>query len=262
VVEWRRTAAGLARLEGEGGDLASAQRLLYAVAVAALLGIAVDAASARLPDTPLPLNARALLLSLRDAKFGTADALREAVASALAAPAQYSSARRGGQIAVSASFPTVMAIVAIASIVWIGRNRQTMPDASEAFALATWTGLWLVALASAAGSAVVTMSLSAFGALVTGSGFTFRPFGAALVNGRGQRASRLRALWRAGVTWAPLCLTLIAVKMSPKPPDYRVGLLAAQTALIAGIVAAAIWAVYHPSRSLQDRVAGTWIVPR
>jgi hypothetical protein len=262
IVEWRTSAGGLARIDGGGADLPSAQRLVYAVAVAALLGVSVEAASARLPEIPLPLNARALLLSLRDAKFATTDAMRDAVASVLAAPAHYSSARRGGQIALSASFPTVMAVVAVAGIIWIGRNRETMPDAAEAATLATWTGLWLVAIASAAGSAMVTMFLSAFGALVTGSGFTFRPFGAALVNRRGQRASRLRALWRAAVTWAPICVTLVLVKVSPKPPDYRVGLLGMQIVLIAAIVAAAIWAVYHPSRSLQDRLAGTWIVPR
>ncbi len=36
--------------------------------------------------------------------------------------------------------------------------------------------------------------------LLSRSGFTFRPFGAALVNARGERASRLRALRRAAVT--------------------------------------------------------------
>jgi len=26
--------------------------------------------------------------------------------------------------------------------------------------------------------------------------------------------------------------------------------------------AGAVWAILHPSRSIQDRLAGTWIVPR
>jgi hypothetical protein len=38
--------------------------------------------------------------------------------------------------------------------------------------------------------------------------------------------------------------------------------LTVQTILMALIVAAAVFAVYHPSRSIQDRLAGTWIVPR
>ena len=155
-----------------------------------------------------------------------------------------------------------MAIVAVAGVLWIGRNRATMPDASEASGLATWSGLWVVALSSAAGSFAVTMFMSAFGALVTGSGFTFRPFGAALVNRRGKRASRVRALWRAAVTWTPLCVTLMVIKLNPKPPAYRLDLLVVETVLMALIAAAAVWAVYHPSRSLQDRLSGTWIVPR
>jgi hypothetical protein len=137
-----------------------------------------------------------------------------------------------------------------------------MPEASEAFTLATWTGLWLVGLAAAAGSFVMPIFFSVLGALITGSGFTFRPFGAALVNRRGKRASRLRALWRAFVTWTPLCVTMIVVKMSPDPPNYRVDLLVLETALMAFVAGAAAWAVFHPSRSVQDRLAGTWVVPR
>jgi len=155
-----------------------------------------------------------------------------------------------------------MAIVAVAGVIWVGKNRDTMPDASEAFALTTWMGLWLVALASAAGSFVVTIFFSALGALITGSGFTFRPFGAALVNARGQRASRIRALWRAAVTWTPICVTLVVIKLSPDPPNYRLDMLTLETVLMALISAAAVWAVFHPSRSLQDRLSGTWIVPR
>ena len=262
IVEWRRRDGALARIAGEAPDLVSAQRLVYAVAVAALLGVSVDAASTRLPETPLPLDARALLLSLRDARFATVDAMRDAVAAALAAPARFSSARRGGQVAVTASFPIAMAVVAVAGVVWIGKNRATMPDAAEAFSLVTWMGLWLIALASGAGSSVLPMFLSAFGALITGSGFTFRPFGAALVNARGERASRLRALWRAALTWAPMCVTLVVVKISPKPPAYRVSLLALETLVMVLVMTAAAWAIQHPSRSLQDRLAGTWIVPR
>src|SRR4030095_3178433 len=180
----------------------------YAVAIAALLGIKVEEAGGRQPAMPLPLTARALLLSLRDAKFTSADALLEAVTTALGAPAAYSRGRRGGQIAAIVAFPLLMAVIAVGGVIWIGRNRATMPDAAEAFALATWTGLWLVAIASAAGSFVLNTAFSMLGALIAGSGFTFRPFGAALVNRRGQRASRLRALWRAAVTWTPFCLTL------------------------------------------------------
>jgi hypothetical protein len=186
----------------------------------------------------------------------------DAVSSVLGAPAALSRARRGGQIAVTVAFPVMMAIGGVAGVIWVGRNRATMPDAAEALSVLSWTGLWLVALASMAGSFVVTVFLSVLGALITGSGFTFRPFGAALVNGRGERASRLRALWRAAVTWTPICATLGVIKMSPDPPNYSVIMLTLQTLLIAAIAAAAAWAIYRPSRSIQDRLSGTWIVPR
>jgi len=262
IVEWSRHGGRLARVGGAPADLASAQRLLYGVAVAALLGVTMEKAMQQPPATPLPLHARALLLSLRDGKFASAGALLEAVSGAIAAPAAFPRRLRGGQIAASATFPIVMAIVAVGGVVWIGKNRATMPDASEAFALATWMGLWLVAIASAAGSFVVTIFFSVLGAVITGSGFTFRPFGAALVNARGQRASRLRALWRAAVVWTPICVTLIVVKLSPDPPNYRLDLLILQTALILSFAGTAAWAIAHPSRSLQDRLSGTWIVPR
>jgi hypothetical protein len=262
IVEWRRSDRTLSRIEGETADLADAQRLLYRVAVAALLGVTMEQAASRPPATPIPISARGLLLSLKDAKFLSASALIEAVSAAVATPAAYSRGRRGSQIAATVAFPVLMGIIAVAGVIWIGRNRASMPDASEAFALATWTGLWLVAIASAAGSFVVTIFFSALGAIVTGSGFTFRPFGGALVNARGQRASRLRAVWRAAVTWTPMCVTFILIKLSPDPPAYRLDLLILQTALIGLIAAAAVWAVYHPSRSIQDRLAGTWIVPR
>jgi hypothetical protein len=262
IVEWRRSHGELSRIAGEAGDWPSAQRLLYGVAIAALLGVPVQEATNRPPAAPLPLHARTLLLSLRDGKFSSADALLEAVSAALGAPAAFSRAHRGGQIAVSAAFPLLMAMIAVGGIVWVGKNRATMPDAAEALSLVSWTGLWVVALASAAGSFGLTMFFSALGALVTGSGCTFRPFGAALVNARGQRASRLRALWRAAVTWTPIGVTLIVVKLSPDPPHYRVDLLVLETALMAFVAGAAAWAVSHPSRSVQDRLAGTWVVPR
>ncbi len=262
IVEWSRRSGALARIDGAPADFASAQRLLYGVAVAALLGVPVEKAATLPPETPLPLHARTLLLSLRDATFASSGALLEAVAAVLAAPAAYPRERRAGQILASAAFPIAMSLIAVGGILWVNANKATMPDASEAFGLVSFTGLWTVALASGVGSFVVTMFFSGLGALVTGSGFTFRPAGAALVNRRGKRASRFRALWRAAVTWTPMCVTLIVLKLSPDPPALSLGMLALQTSLVAFVAAAAVWAIYHPSRSIQDRLSGTWIVPR
>jgi len=97
---------------------------------------------------------------------------------------------------------------------------------------------------------------------VTGSGFTFRPFGAALVNWRGKRISSVRALWRAAVTWSPMIVLAVVMKNGPDVTDASNLMVALDLALVAIVVAGAIWAAQHPARGLQDRLAGTWIVPR
>lgn len=35
-----------------------------------------------------------------------------------------------------------------------------------------------------------------------------------------------------------------------------------QTSILLAFLAGAIWALLHPVRGIQDRIAGTWIVPR
>lgn len=128
--------------------------------------------------------------------------------------------------------------------------------------LSSYAGLWSLALTICAGTFVITIILSLLGAAITGSGFTFRPFGAVLVNRRGQRASRIRAVWRAVVTYTPVYATLAAFKFQTSATDYKPGVLAAQTALMLAMLGAALWAIARPTRGLQDRLAGTWIVPR
>jgi len=59
LVEWRKNGSMLERLDGATADLAGAQKLLYNVAVAALLGVTVQEAASRQPATPLPISARA-----------------------------------------------------------------------------------------------------------------------------------------------------------------------------------------------------------
>ncbi len=55
---------------------------------------------------------------------------------------------------------------------------------------------------------------------------------------------------------------MILVKSSSNPSDVRVVVLTLQTVLMIAIAAAAGWAIYRPARSIQDRLAGTWVVPR
>jgi hypothetical protein len=100
------------------------------------------------------------------------------------------------------------------------------------------------------------------GALITGSGFTFRPFGTALVNRRGKRISRLRGLWRAAVTWSPMAVLFFCFNRGPEVTSAGNWFLALELSLVAVLAAGAAWAITRPARGLQDRLAGTWVVPR
>ena len=193
------------------------------------------------------------LLELFDAKFPTPEALTAGVAGALLAPAVFSRTRRALQVGASAFVPAAITAVSVGGLLTAGRKN---PDI-----VASIGPLWPVALKIAAGSFVVVMVASCVGALVTGSGFTFRPAGAALVNRRGQRASRLRALWRWAVTWTPMVVILVAVE-GTSAASASPWLAVLRSGLMLAFIAAAVWAILNPSRSIQDRIAGTWIVPR
>jgi uncharacterized RDD family membrane protein YckC len=93
-------------------------------------------------------------------------------------------------------------------------------------------------------------------------GVVFRMLGFDLVTADGQPAGRARVLARTATAWAPVLV----------PVGVATGLdgLAGGPAALAAIVAVALLvmaggaavAIARPSRGIQDRVAGTWIVPR
>jgi hypothetical protein len=336
--------------------LAGVQRFLYAIATAALKGSSVHDAGTTAPDTPLPLRARAFLLSLRDAAFASTAALSGGLDALAEVPAAVSRSGRGIQIGASGFMPIGVAVIAIVGILFMGatgrtgsvmtlgalmneleaiekagasdpatqqkrddieiylaehmarviqdpatwdrssavkitgrgereraqavleRRRTRSPEevrraeATVAPILATQnrmlgkmsnlrglTGIFTAAL----GGSFMAVAFFAFaGALATGSGFTFRPFGIALVNRRGQPISRVRALWRATVTWIPIVGVALAFKFGPDVMNAGYAVLALHLALNGVLIGGAIWAWLHPSRGIQDRVAGTWIVPR
>ena len=128
--------------------------------------------------------------------------------------------------------------------------------------LANTDALTGISLATLGGTFIAVALFAFIGALVTGSGFTFRPSGAALVNRRGQPISRIRALCRAAVAWSPIVAVAFAFKLGPGIMKAGAAVLALHAALNAVLIAGAIYAWLHPSRGIQDRIAGTWIVPR
>ena len=73
----------------------------------------------------------------------------------------------------------------------------------------------------------------------------------------GQRASRLRLLWRAIVAWSPVCVACVLSVVAIIGQLYWGPWLALA---LPGLLA--VLSVALPRRGLQDRLSGTWPVPR
>ena len=96
-------------------------------------------------------------------------------------------------------------------------------------------------------------------------GLFLRTFGVEVVTRIGAPASRLRTLWRGLLAWSPVIIAFVL--LVPNPILLRIR-DAREVAFVIGVCAAAIfvvgavWAVMYPERGLQDRIAGTCLVPR
>ena len=202
------------------------------------------------------MPARKLLLSLRDASFPSTAALLDGISAVVAVPAVFPKSRRAIQIGVCA-LPPVLCVG--------GRRRR--PRCTRAArtcfpGMASTISLWAVALAVASGMFFLSVVFALPGAFLARGGLTLRAFGAALVNRRGEPASRFRALWRAMVTWSLAGALPIFFKANQKGTSIDTRSLILQSLVMALFIAGAVWTALHPSRSIQDRLAGTWIVPR
>lgn len=95
-------------------------------------------------------------------------------------------------------------------------------------------------------------------AVVFRGGLLMRALGIAVVSRDGADASRGRMLWRACIAWAWLPLGALLVTMLAPVSSVNSAVW-----LIASIVAGGTaWSVASRGRSLPDRLAGTWLVPR
>jgi uncharacterized RDD family membrane protein YckC len=73
----------------------------------------------------------------------------------------------------------------------------------------------------------------------------------------GSPASRLRLLWRAIVTWSPAALAAVLCGLAMEARWSWIGFLPTFV-----LLALNVWSVALPQRGLQDRLAGTWPVPK
>ena len=100
--------------------------------------------------------------------------------------------------------------------------------------------------------------LSAAAAFLFRGGLLMRAFGIAVVRRDGSDASGWRMLWRACLAWVwlPISAALTAFLNSSGYSQYSIAIVGLP---LLGLV---IWSAANRGRSLPDRLAGTWLVPR
>jgi len=119
---------------------------------------------------------------------------------------------------------------------------------------------WLLLFGTLA--SVIVAGLGLLSALIFRGGLGLRLFGAAVLTSRGSEARRVRAFGRALIAWSPAALGVVGVVLAPEPlvPELSWMILCASSVTL--LVIGAVYAVRHPDHGLQDRIAGTALVPR
>lgn len=130
--------------------------------------------------------------------------------------------------------------------------------------LAAWHSLWHFA-----GPYMLMACFFPFFSFVFRGPLGLRMARIAIVSSDGWEASRRRIFCRSLVTWSPMWL--LTAYLTASRPGFRsldslesalaahpIAVLAAYGTLIVGTVVATA----QPERGLQDRLAGTWLVPR
>ena len=75
-------------------------------------------------------------------------------------------------------------------------------------------------------------------------------------------ATRSFSSTRAIVVWAPAFVLCTLITEGASPQKASLGQTLLYTSIFAVFIAGAVWALLHPMRGIQDRIAGTWMVPR
>ena len=119
---------------------------------------------------------------------------------------------------------------------------------------------WMSALAMAVYLFVLVGLVGIAAAWIFRGGFLLRTFGIAVVTKDGELVSRVRALCRGLVAWG-IVIAPVALVFALSYLGVHLTVTIAVWALTIFVVGAA-WAVVHPERGLQDRIAGTYLVPR
>ena len=162
--------------------------------------------------------------------------------------------RRAERIRVSRPFPSEQEFAEAAAIVEAMLDGQrpantfwSLPKTAMRFLLSVHrTALPVAAIYLAMFAALPSLVW----ALLFRGGIIFRYLGVAIVTDDGSVPSGLRLFWRELVTWSPLLPWAIL--------PFGGWVLPLAATVFASL---AVWSVVTPNRSLQDIIAGTWLVP-
>ena len=138
---------------------------------------------------------------------------------------------------------------------------------STEYRLRNWSlGWWSLrgSLQQAVATAIVSLTIVALLSVLAALAFRrglLTSLGLEIVTPDGRLASRVRVAVRAMLAWSPLIVLQLARQWLPDTVTTPSMPIASGVALLV-LLAGAVFAVLRPSRSLQDRLAGTWIVPR
>lgn len=213
------------------GDLAGQQRFLSTVA-------------AFVESTSLPLHARGVLQNLNAGTFEKLSFLTGILRGLLDKPAAVSKGIRAGSIFMLPLYIWTTSFVGY----YTGEADKS------------WTGspveLVLFVALVVLGS-IALLQLLEFPLSSTASHAIFR---LAIVNARGERASRAKLYVRWAIVWLPLLIPLLCVALF-LDGSTTIRFLARLMILLLWI-GAAVYAVIFPNRGLHDRLAGTWVVRR
>jgi eukaryotic-like serine/threonine-protein kinase len=250
-------------------DFPSLQPFLYRLSTRALTGAMSNSEHAS-RHRPLPVHASSFLKELRQQWFRTSRELLQRVESILDRSASLSRRLRLGHLTCSSFLPLITALFSLAS----------------GFAISGEGGPGVPMLTLLLGFSAITVVEGIFG-LFSGvlfrGGLLLRGLGMAVVNTDGLPASRLRASFRTLIAWLPVLLNAIVLyfwmSRQPSIPADRgfvvrgigvdlskgvseIELLWVSSALVALFICGALWSAITPERGPQDRIAGTYLVPR
>ena len=217
------------------------------------------------PPQALPLHAQAFLAELAGGRVGTADETVERLRALSTRRATVTRARRGLHLMACVAAP-LFSVAAFLGLLALLTLVARSPDAAaeQARALASsdrfgWQSMLRVALGVVAASALAGLVSS----LVVPGGVAFRLLDLAVVGPDGRAVTRTRGISRAAIAWI---LPLASVGLFVALPAS--GAFAVEPAWLPSLVLLALFvggglvALIDPRRGLQDRIAGTSLVPR